>query len=66
MTRPLSPLPSKLFFSNFGVGKSFSMTDGICGNQSWALVKNVKVVSTTKTRMELLINRPMEKDTPLA
>jgi hypothetical protein len=53
MTRPFSPLPSKVFFSNFGWGKSFSRNEGACGNQSWALAKNVKAVSTTKTRMEL-------------
>jgi len=54
MSRPFSPLPSRLYFSNFGLGKSFSRNEGVCGNQSWPMAKNAKVVSTTKTRMEFL------------
>ena len=65
MSYPFSPLPSKVCFSNFGFGKSFSRNEGVCGNQSWPMAKNVKVVSPTKTRVEFTINRPVGKNTPL-
>jgi hypothetical protein len=60
MTRPFSPLPSKVCFSNFGLGKSFSRTDGVCGNQPCAIpkVKALPIKSKIATeRTKIFIDR---------